>query len=76
VGGVVGTLDEVVPGEKREAVKAGFFSGVQGVTITAGSGWLGCKVEIWYVPSSTRAFQSSATVRDGRRNTGGVTMRF
>ena len=76
---MVGTLDEVVP--SREGVKAdddegGFFSGVQGVMITAGSGWRGCKLEIWYVPPSTRAFQSSTAVRDGRRKTGGVTMRF
>jgi hypothetical protein len=62
--------------EKREAVKAGFFSGVQGVMMTAGRGWRGCKVEIWYVPPSTRAFQSSTAVRDGRRKAGGVTMRF
>jgi len=73
VGGVVGTLDEVV----GEAVKADdFFSGVQGVMITAGRGWRGWKLEIWYVPPSTRAFQSSTAVRDGRRKTGGGTKRF
>ena len=71
---MVGTLDEVVPAAGEANEGWGFFSGVQGVMITAGRGWRGCKIEIWYVPPSTRAFQSSTAVRDGRPKTGDGTM--